>query len=99
MQSSTLLWETYQQTKHYRCRASELLAIENPIAAYFLDRAVHAFGSALSGEIEAIKGKNNEEIERKRLRVIEKWLPKAVDASGKSANSGTRFADPASRSI
>jgi hypothetical protein len=95
--SSDLLWETFQLTKHYRCRASELLHVEDPWTAYQIDRAVYAFGSALSAELEGVEGKDKSEIERKRLRVITKWLPKAVDASG--ASSQGRFADPASRSI
>lgn len=99
MKNSHLLWQTYQQAKFYRCRASELLGIDHPIAAYFLDRAVFAFGSALSAELESIEGENKSEIERKQLRVLEKWVPKAVDASGKPATSKVRFADPASRSI
>lgn len=96
VQNSALLWETFQLTKHYRCRASELLDIRDPWTAYQLDRAVYSFGSALSAELEGVEGKNKNEIERKRLRVITKWLPKAVDASG---TSDGRFADPASRSI
>lgn len=93
---SNLLWQTFQLSKHYRCRASELLAIEDPLVAYQLDRAVYFFGSALQSELDAVEGENKQDIERKRLRVISKWLPKAVDASGTSKGG---FADPASRSI
>lgn len=99
MRNSHLLWQTYQQTKHYGCRASELLLIDHPVAAYFFDRAVYTFGSTLAAELESIKGKDEKEIEGKRLRVIERWLPKAVDATGKPAPAKARFADPASRSI
>lgn len=99
MKNSHLLWQTYQQAKFYRCRASELLHIDNPIAAYFFDRAVFAFGSSLSAELEKCDGKEKAEIERKQMRVFQRWIPKAVDASGKSATSEVRFADPASRSI
>lgn len=96
MQNSNLLWEMYQLTKHYRCRASELLGINDPWDAFQIDRAVYAFGSALSSELEGCEGKDKSEINGKRLRVMSKWLPKAVDASGTSQR---RFADPASRSI
>ena len=96
MQNSNLLWEMYQLTNHYHCRASELLGIKDPWEAFQIDRAVYAFGSQLSAELESCEGKNKSEIEGKRLRVINKWLPKAVDASGTSQR---RFADPASRSI
>lgn len=98
MQNPRLLWELYQLTKHYRCRASELMAIEDPIVAYQFDRAVFFFGNTLSSELEAVEGKEKSEIEGKRLRVLQRWIPKAVDASGK-ATSELRFADPASRSI
>jgi hypothetical protein len=98
VRDSNLLWQTYQQAKFYRCRASELLHIEDPIAAYFLDRAVFAFGQALVHELDKCQSKTKEETEQKQMRVLRKWVPKAVDASGSSATR-KEFADPASRSI
>jgi len=68
---------------------SELLFVEREIDAFALNRAVWLFGSTVDGKMEAVEGKNAKEIRKKRLKVLQKYVPQAADASG--------FADPAKR--
>lgn len=83
-------------SKAYSCRPSELLAVRHDLEAFRLDRAVYRFGTHVDAELDKVSGKNDNEIKTKRLRVVEKYFPKAQAASA----SGTKkkFADPASRS-
>lgn len=60
--------------KAYRTRPSEILCIEDPFAAFCLDRAVHDFGSALEAALSDVEGKTKKEIEVKSDRVLRKWL-------------------------
>ena len=50
------------------------MAVEDVWLAYCVDNAVHAFGSALEAELKSVKGKTDEEINRKRERILTKWL-------------------------
>lgn len=55
--------------------------------AYCFDRAVTVFGTALKAELDGVEGKKKEEIERKRQRILSKWIPEA----------SAGFRDPAKR--
>lgn len=79
----------------FRTRPSSFLAIDNPFDAYRLDRAVYRFGHIVEQELEGVEGKNKNEIKKKRLRVVDKYFPKAQSAS---AGKNKKFADPATRS-
>lgn len=68
------VWETYQVAKLWRVRPSALLGIDDVYAAYCLDNAVALFGSNLEAELNSVKGKNDREIEKKRERLMTKWL-------------------------
>jgi hypothetical protein len=39
-----------------------------------LDNAVVHFGSALESELDSVEGKTSAEINKKRQRIMEKWL-------------------------
>lgn len=76
-------------SQSYKRLPSELLAVEDPYNAYCLNRAVWLFGSSVDGKMQSIEGKTSKEIQKKRLKVLQKYVPQAADASG--------FADPAKR--
>lgn len=76
-------------SQSYKKLPSELLFIETPFDAFCLNRAVWLFGSTVDGKMEAVEGKTSKEIQKKRLKVLNKYVPQAADASG--------FADPAKR--
>lgn len=71
-----------------RTRPSEVYKISDELAAYCFDRAVQTFGDALAAELQSVEGKNKREIERKRQRILSKWIPESK-ASGVS-----QFRDP-----
>lgn len=78
----------------WRCRPSELLAIEDEIAAYSFDRAVMLFGTALENELEeAVAGIDKDphglKAEQARKRILKKWIPEA------SSETTPQYRDPA----
>lgn len=60
--------------KLWNTRPSVLLGVSEPYVAYCLDNSVATFGSALEAELEGVKGKTETEINRKRERLLMKWL-------------------------
>lgn len=91
MTSSRNLWQAYQLAKDLRCRPSELYGITETVQAFCFDRAVVIFGSALSAELEAAKGKTDKAIAASRRRILKRWIPEATDSTGPKK----RFRDPA----
>jgi hypothetical protein len=61
-------------SKDYQTRPSEILDIDDPFAAFCLDRAVHDFGSAVESALSDVEGKTKKEIQVKSDRVLRKWL-------------------------
>lgn len=76
-----------------KIRPSQLVELspEDPIAVYCFDRAVNAFGDALSNELRSIEAKSKKEQEVKTRSVLAKWLPEKRQA-------GQLYRDPAKRS-
>jgi len=70
-------------------RPSDLYQVEDPVAAYCFDRAVYHFGTSLKAELEEVQGKTEQEIQRKRLSILSRWIPEASTATRQ------RFRDPA----
>ena len=64
---------------------------EEPWAAYCIDRAVTTFGMTLDGELNSVEGKTSKEMQTKRERIFNRWIP--------SATSGPQFADPAKQKV
>lgn len=90
--SRELLWEAWNLAKAYHQLPSVIYHIEDPVECFTFDRAVYEFGSFVAAKLEEVEGKDKKEIERKRLRVIQKYFPKA------QASSASQFSDPAKRS-
>jgi hypothetical protein len=42
----------WRMSKAYSCRASDLVAIDSPLAAFYFDRATAAFGTKVDAEID-----------------------------------------------
>jgi len=77
VRDSSSLWRAWTLSQAVRSRPSDLYGIEDeygPYVAYCFDNAVVAFGRALEAELDAVEGKNSKEINRKRDRVLRKWL-------------------------
>jgi hypothetical protein len=75
--NSRSLWETYQTSKQFGVRPSELLGIlasGDLFAAYCFDSACCEFGKAVEAALHDVDGKNKKEIEHKMERVLRKWL-------------------------
>jgi hypothetical protein len=66
-----MLWT---QATEFKTRPSTLLGVTDEYAAYCIDQSVYTFGSALQHALEEVEGKTKEEIKRKRVRIITRWL-------------------------
>lgn len=84
VQNSMQVWELYQTAKTYHVRPSDLVAVDDPYAAYCLDTAVGEFGRALDAELNNVEGKTKKEIKMKSDRILRRWLDMPL-----------RFRDPA----
>ena len=65
-----------------KVRPSELIGLyrDDEITAYCFDRAVHLFGSSLKAELDSVDGKTDKEIQRRRARILRKWIPEAASS-------------------
>jgi hypothetical protein len=63
-------------SKTYHSRPSELYGISHPVQAFFFDRAVFTFGTAVENDLKEStrKAKKQEQVDRIRDRVMAKWL-------------------------
>lgn len=70
------MYLTWSQAKTYSCRPSELLGIEDRLAAYYLDRAVALFGSRVDRELEEARqnAKNPQRAQLATNSVMQRWL-------------------------
>lgn len=70
------LWEAWTLAKAYGKRPSEIYFIQEEVAAYCFDRAVHHFGSGLEAALNeaGAKAKNERAAQRARQQVLNKWL-------------------------
>lgn len=84
------MWKAWNAARTWKCRPSEVYHIEDDFAAYCFDSAVATFGQALDNELQGVKGKNDREIEGKRKRIIERWIPELKRAGTQEQ----RFRDP-----
>lgn len=83
----------WQLAKAYSSRPSELLALGDPLAAYYLDRAVAKFGMTVDAELDRAEAdaKNRKAAERKRQLVLARHLGHAgafADPAGKAKAGG-----------
>lgn len=91
MKNTALVWETFILAKSSRISPSELIGLnrkEEPWAAYCIDRAVTTFGLSLESELGSVEGKNSNEIQVAKERILARWIPNT---------GGPKFADPAKR--
>lgn len=75
----------------FQCRPSELLGLQgDAVTAFYVDRALYRFGTAIDAEMEkaAEKGKTDQSRAMKQQMVLNRWL---------RAEGGGRFKDPAAR--
>lgn len=52
-----MAWQMWMRCQAYKCRPSDLLRLENPLIAYYLDRGIWFFGSYVQREVD-IAGQN-----------------------------------------
>jgi len=79
----------WQMSKAYGVRPSTFLAVEEPLAAFYLDRAVASFGMAVETDLEKV-GESRKSRQAKAMAVqsrMNTWL----------GPEGARFRDPVRR--
>lgn len=89
-----MVWELWQRSKALRCKPSDLVGDYNSIEAFYFDRAVWRWASAVDYDIEtaadnAGKGKKSPEKFKQQARL--KVLEKALKARGQPQ----KYKDPA----
>lgn len=72
----------------WKVRPSDVYAIQGEFRRFCFDRAVFTFGRALESELNSIKGKNTQGVERKRARMLDKWLDRPLKFREPQATSG-----------
>lgn len=61
--------------RQFNSRPSELLALEDPLAAYYFDRAVFTWGTRVEQEIEAAQSAKTEQGKAMKLAIVQsRWL-------------------------
>lgn len=83
------MWEAWKISKAFGVLPHVIYHVDDERDAFSFDRAVYLFGSSLEDALSAVEGKNNKEVETKRLRVLDKYL---------GSKSSKKFADPGRRS-
>lgn len=58
-------------SRAYRCRPSEILHIDQPLVAFYLDRAVYALAGRIQSEIDSVK--DGERAHLKLPIVLNRW--------------------------
>lgn len=58
----------------WACRPSTLLSIKDEYVAYCFDEACGQFGMAVEAEMDSVKGKTDEDINRKRYQVLARMI-------------------------
>lgn len=78
----------FNQATTWKCRPSELLAIDDEYVAYCIDQVVFHVGMTIKGDLDGVEGKNSQEINAKREHVLNKYFSDE-DTTAK------QYADPA----
>jgi hypothetical protein len=76
VESSANLWEAWTLSRAFGKRPSELYGINDEIAAWCFDRAVHLFGTSLEADLEKARGsaKNQFQMTTRTQAVFRRWL-------------------------
>lgn len=66
----------------FRCRPSELYDIDDPLVAFYFDKAVFTFGTRLEGAMQKArdKAKNSKAGDAAAQRVWQKWMADSEEA-------------------
>lgn len=77
------MWKMAQE---WRRRPSEFLDIQDPLVAYYFDRAIYVFGTAVENDMEEQRGKakDSKKGDQAAQRAFNKWINPAPE----------RFRDP-----
>ena len=82
------MWLLWSQAKTWQVAPSTLLELKG-YPAYCLNEAVYCVGTFITNELDKVKGKTEQQVQRGRQRVLDKYLdPDPTKTKGK-------FADPA----
>ena len=79
MKNKQLSWGLYQTAKQWSKRPSEMVDISNSYVAYCFDKAIGAWGTYVTTEIEKIEGKDSKSVERKRQNKLMQLLDVAPE--------------------
>lgn len=82
------LWLLFNQATTWKCRPSEILAIDDDYVAFCIDQAVFHVGVTIRSDLDGVEGKTSQEIAQKREQVLNKYFSDE-DTTAK------QYADPA----
>lgn len=84
------MWEVWLMSQSMSKRPSEILYLRSSLVAFYVDRAIWRFGSAIDAELSQAENnaKNEKAAMSKRLMILSKWIPE-------SRNSKGMYRDPA----
>lgn len=92
------MWQLWKRSQAFRTRPSELIGLEDPLIAYFLDRGTWFLGTYVEDRVDAagrnavkgVKNKKNAEALQNgaRLRTLDKLL------GGGDSSVQRKFKDP-----
>lgn len=75
MRNSAALWETWNLSQKFKRLPSEILRIDDELAAYCLDRAILLFASHVQKAIDAAtKDKKENQIEAAAWNALAPWI-------------------------
>ena len=78
----------WKLSQAYRAKPSDIYSIEDPLAAFCFDRAIHHFGVSVETALDASsEGKEGNQAKAARIMTIRRWVGGEKQA----------FRDPASR--
>lgn len=86
-----MVWEAWRISKSFSTLPSIVYRIDGYQEAFAFDRAVHLFGTVVQGKLDAVEGKTDKEVQRKREGILDKIL-------GTGSKGSKKFADPGQRS-
>lgn len=74
------MWGAWRAAKSFRCLPSEYLKINDPLTAFYFDRATFTFGTAIENQLaEARQGKGSDASKQMKSKMIlAKWLGDAA---------------------
>ena len=90
------LLTAWQMSNQWGTLPSELYSIDDPLAAYYFNRAVMYFGSAYEADIEdAVEGARSREQGRRAAEAVKsRWLTDDIEENTPQPTEAPKYRDP-----